>query len=80
MNADETEFFNYMETIKPPHEKNVLDFFSIMKHTDVENFTRKLEDERLHNETLATQQNEDIKKLETNINFATSQVYFQYTL
>eukprot|EP00826_Nyctotherus_ovalis_P063368 TRINITY_DN9289_c0_g2_i3.p1 TRINITY_DN9289_c0_g2~~TRINITY_DN9289_c0_g2_i3.p1 ORF type:complete len:246 (-),score=47.67 TRINITY_DN9289_c0_g2_i3:124-861(-) len=76
MNSDESDFFNHMEAIKPPHEKDVLAFFSAIKQMDVEEFARKLKDEKAHDETLATQQLEDIKKLEADNNFVTEKVIY----
>jgi len=74
MKSEETEFFNHMEAIKPAHERDVLTFFSAMKQVDMEEFERKIKDEEVHNETLAEQQFEDIKKLETDTNFVGEKV------
>ena len=74
MDSESSDFFDHMESIKPPHENDVLSFFSIVKHADVEDFAKKLEDEKTHNETLAAQQLEDINKLEASIDFAVKKV------
>ncbi len=79
LEAEQKEFLEYMDAIKPSHEEDVLKFFAAKKYEDSTAFAKKMEDEKAHAERLAGEQAEDLKSLVDHISFTDKKVEIFFT-